>query len=135
MPTVRLLVVDDHVGFRRALVTTLDLVNGIEVAGEAGDGESACERADQLRPDAILMDQSMPGMSGIDAMRQIHRSQPDLPVVILTAHADVALEREALAAGASAFIAKGGGLQGLVDHLTAATDLATSGDRAGGQSS
>lgn len=114
---VRVLVVDDHPGFRRALVSTLSLVSSLEVIGEAGDGETGCDAALALRPDVVLMDLSMPGISGVDSMRRIHRREPDLPVVILTAHADNALEREALAAGAAGFIAKGGGLQELVDSL------------------
>jgi DNA-binding NarL/FixJ family response regulator len=114
---MRVLVVDDHRGFRRALVTTLELVNGIEVAGEADGGEEAYQRALDLRPDIVLMDLSMPGISGVDAMRLIHRKMPETPVVILTAHADPALEREAMGAGAAGFIAKGGGLQELVDRL------------------
>lgn len=104
-------------GFRRALVTTLGLVNGLEVVGEAGDGEAAYTRALDVDPDVVLMDLSMPGMSGVDAMRMIHRRKPEIPVVILTAHADSALETDARTAGASGFIAKGGGLQELVDSL------------------
>jgi two-component system invasion response regulator UvrY len=114
---IRVLVVDDHTGFRRALVATLSLVNGMQVVGEAGDGEAGCDAAAALQPDVVLMDLSMPGISGVDAMRRIHRTLPDLPIVILTAHADSGLQREALAAGAAGFIAKGGGLQELVDSL------------------
>lgn len=114
---VRVLVVDDHAGFRRALVATLSLVNGLEVIGEAGDGEAGCDAALAMHPDVVLMDLSMPGISGVDSMRRIHRREPDMPVVILTAHADNALQRESMAAGAAGFIAKGGGLQELVDSL------------------
>lgn len=114
---VGVLVVDDHVGFRHALVATLNLVEGLEVVGEASDGETGAELARAADPDVVLMDLSMPGISGVDAMRRIHRHKPDLPVIILTAHADQALEREARAAGAVGFIAKGGGLQELVDTL------------------
>lgn len=114
---VGVLVVDDHVGFRHALVATLNLVEGLEVVGEASDGEAGAELARAANPDVVLMDLSMPGISGVDAMRRIHRNKPDLPVIILTAHADQALEREARAAGAVGFIAKGGGLQELVDTL------------------
>lgn len=114
---VRVLVVDDHHGFRRALVATLKLVDGIDVAGEASEGETGADLALTSKPDVVLMDLSMPGISGVDAMRRIHRREPQMPVIILTAHADQALEREAMAAGASGFIAKGGGLQELVDAL------------------
>lgn len=114
---VRVLVVDDHPGFRRALVSTLSLVNDLEVIGEAGDGEAGADAALALKPDVVLMDLSMPGISGVESMTRIHRHEPGMPVIILTAHADTALEREALTAGAAGFIAKGGGLQELVDSL------------------
>ncbi|MEX0834115.1 MAG: response regulator transcription factor [Actinomycetota bacterium] len=115
---MRVLVVDDHSGFRRALVATLNLVSDVEVVAEAADGDAAYEAALSQGPDVVLMDLSMPGVSGTEAMRRIHRKRPDLPVIILTAHADPALEREARGAGARGFIAKGGGLQELVDAIT-----------------
>ena len=122
---MRVLVVDDHNGFRHALITTLNLVQGLEVAGEAADGPEAIQRVKALSPDVVLMDLSMPGISGIEAMQEIHRTSPGLPVFILTAHADPAIEREAFARGASGFIAKGGGLQELVDHLLGTMDVET----------
>jgi len=120
--TVRVLVVDDHPAFRKALTSALNMVEGFEVAGEAGGGVAACEEADQLEPDVILMDLSMPDLSGIDAMKQIHESKPDLPVVIITAHADPGVEREAREAGASGFLAKGIGLDDLVIVLHEAAE-------------
>ena len=120
--TVRVLVVDDHPAFRRALTSALKMVEGFEVAGEAGGGVAACEGADALDPDVVLMDLSMPDLSGTDAMRVIHESNPDLPVVILTAHADPGVEREARAAGASGFLAKGIGLDDLVIVLHEAAE-------------
>lgn len=119
---VRVLVVDDHPAFRRALSSALSMVDDIEIAGEAGGGLAACEEADRLRPDAIVMDLSMPDLDGIDAMKRIHGSQPDLPVVILTAHADSGVEREARAAGALGFLAKGTGLRDLVVVLHEAAE-------------
>jgi len=118
---VRVLVVDDHPAFRKALTSALRLVGNIEVAGEAGGGVAACDQAEALRPDVVLMDLSMPDLSGIDAMKKIHESRPDLPVVILTAHADAGVEREALEAGARGFLAKGTGLHDLVITLHEAT--------------
>ena len=119
---MRVLVVDDHPAFRKALTSALRLVGDIEVAGEAGGGVAACEEAEELQPDVVLMDLSMPDLSGIDAMRKIHETQPGLPVVILTAHADEGVERAAREAGASGFLAKGSGLQDLVVVLQTATD-------------
>jgi DNA-binding NarL/FixJ family response regulator len=119
---MRVLVVDDHPAFRKALTSALSMVADIEVAGEAGGGVAACEQAEVLHPDAIVMDLSMPDLSGIDAMKRIHESQPDLPVVILTAHADEGVEREALEAGASGFLPKGSGLSNLVIVLHEAAE-------------
>lgn len=118
---VRVLVVDDHPAFRKALTSALRLVDNIEIAGEAGGGVAACDQAEALRPDVVLMDLSMPDLSGIDAMKKIHETRPDLPVVILTAHADAGVEREALEAGARGFLAKGTGLHDLVITLHEAT--------------
>ena len=119
---VRVLVVDDHPAFRRALSSALSLVEDIEVAGEAGGGIAACEEAERLHPDAIIMDLSMPDLDGIGAMKRIHETQPDVPVVILTAHADEGVEREAREAGASGFVAKGSGLKDLVVVLHEAAE-------------
>ena len=121
---VRVLVVDDHPAFRRALSSALSMVEDIEVAGEAGGGEAACEEAARLRPDAIVMDLTMPDLDGIGAMRRIHASRPEVPVVILTAHADAGVEREAREAGARGFLAKGTGLRDLVLTLQEAAKSA-----------
>jgi two-component system, NarL family, invasion response regulator UvrY len=112
--TLRVLVVDDHPAFRRALTSALRMVDDIEVAGEADGGRDAARQAAQVEPDLVIMDLSMPDISGIDAMKEIHRSKPDLPIVFLTAHADPGVEREARQAGASGFLAKGTALADLV---------------------
>jgi DNA-binding NarL/FixJ family response regulator len=121
--SMRVLVVDDHQAFRHALTSALSMVDDIEVAGQAGGGLAACQEAEQLDPDVIIMDLSMPDLSGIDAMKRIHERRPDLPVVILTAHADDGTEREAREAGASGFVAKGTGLRDLVVVLYEAAEL------------
>jgi DNA-binding NarL/FixJ family response regulator len=122
---LRVLVVDDHPAFRRALTSALRMVSEIEVAGEAGGGIAAAEQAKSVVPDLVLMDLSMPDLDGIEAMRRIHQFQPDLPVVILTAHADPGIEREARAAGASGFLAKGVALADLVLVLREAASTKT----------
>jgi DNA-binding NarL/FixJ family response regulator len=119
---LRVLVVDDHPAFRRALTSALRMVKSIEVAGEASGGFAAAEQAAEVKPDLVLMDLSMPDLNGIDAMRRIHKETPDLPVVILTAHADPGVEKEARAAGASGFLAKGTTLEDLVLVLHEAAD-------------
>ena len=120
--TVRVLVVDDHPAFRRALTSALRMVKGIEVAGEAGGGREATDRARKDEPDLVLMDLSMPDFDGIEAMRRIHEDRPGLPVVILTAHADPGVEKEAREAGASGFLAKGTALEDIVIVLHEASE-------------
>lgn len=114
---------DDHPAFRRALTSALRMVKDIEVAGEAGGGVEAARRAVLGEADLVLMDLSMPDLDGIEAMRRIHREKPDLPVVILTAHADPGIEKEARDAGASGFLAKGTALEDLVIVLHEAADV------------
>lgn len=99
------------------------LVKDIEVAGEAGGGIEAARRAVDGEADLVLMDLSMPDLDGIEAMRRIHSERPDLPVVILTAHADPGVEKEARDAGASGFLAKGTALEDLVIVLHEAADV------------
>ncbi|HEX2267110.1 MAG TPA: response regulator transcription factor, partial [Actinomycetota bacterium] len=97
---VRVLVVDDHEGFRSCMVEALDLVPDVEVAGEACSGDEACRAVLKLKPDLVLLDLSMPGMDSMDAARTIRRSNPDAQVVLLTALEDPVVEEEAVAAGA-----------------------------------
>jgi DNA-binding NarL/FixJ family response regulator len=119
--TLRVLVVDDHPAFRRALTSALRMVADLEVIGEAGGGVEGAERALVEQPDVVLMDLSMPDVDGNDAMRRIHARRPDMPVVILTAHADPGVEREARSAGASGFLAKGTPLEDIVLVLRSVT--------------
>lgn len=119
---MRVLVVDDHPAFRRALTSALELVEEIEVAGEAAGGLEACREAEHIAPDVVLMDLSMPDLSGFDAMERIHARHPGLPVVILTANAHPDVEAEARRAGASGFVAKGSMLDDIVVVLHEAAE-------------
>jgi DNA-binding NarL/FixJ family response regulator len=125
---LRVLVVDDHSAFRRALSSALRMVKSIEVAGEAEGGVAAAQQAKALAPDLVIMDLSMPDLDGIAAMREIHQASPELPIVFLTAHADPGVEREAREAGASGFLAKGGSLEDLIIVLH---EVAEAPDQAG----
>lgn len=98
------------------------MVEEIEVAGEAGGGLEACHEAAHIAPDVVLMDLSMPDLSGFDAMERMHARDPDLPVVILTANADPDVEAEARRAGASGFVAKGTMLDDIVVVLHEAAE-------------
>ena len=117
-----MLVVDDHPTFRQALTDALEMVDEIVVAGVAGGGVAACQQVEHVEPDVVLMDLSMPDLSGFDAMERIHERQPGLPVVILTADADPEVEAEARRAGASGFVAKGSRLDDIVIVLHEAAE-------------
>lgn len=119
---MRVLVIDDHPAFRRAVTSALSLVDDIVVVGEAESGVEGARAAITSDADLVLMDLSMPDLDGIAAMRRIHARRPDLPVVILTAHADPGVEREAREAGASGFLAKGTTLEDIIIVLHEATD-------------
>lgn len=104
--TIRLLLVDDHAVVRKGLRALLDREPGIEVAGEAADGEQAVRTAERLLPDVILMDLEMPGTGGIEATRQIVERRPESRIVVLTSHAAEEDVFPALKAGAVGYLLK-----------------------------
>jgi DNA-binding NarL/FixJ family response regulator len=102
---MRVLVADDHSLFRDGLVSLLE-VAGYTVVGQAGDGQSAVEKALSLQPDLILLDLHMPIMNGLDALRQIKEKQPATFVVMLTVSDDESHLVEAMKAGANGYLYK-----------------------------
>lgn len=105
--SIRLLLVDDHALFREALHALLDGQEGLEVVGEAASGEQAVALAEELAPDIVLMDVSMPGMSGIEATEIILRTSPAVRILGLTVHETTEYFSRMLAAGASGYVVKG----------------------------
>jgi NarL family two-component system response regulator LiaR len=103
---IRVLLVDDHAVVRKGLRALFEREPGIEVVGEASDGEESVRIVGRLRPDVILMDLEMPGIGGIEATRQITAEQPDTRVVILTSHAAEEDVFPALKAGALGYLLK-----------------------------
>jgi len=106
MTRIRVLITDDHTLFRSGLRLLLSNEPDIAVVGEAGDGAEAIRLARTLRPDVVLMDITMPGMSGLDATRAIRQDLPEVRVLILTMHEDEGYLRESLRAGASGYVLK-----------------------------
>jgi DNA-binding NarL/FixJ family response regulator len=103
---IAVLIVDDHAVVREGLRAFLQLQEGIEVAGEAGDGEEALEQALALRPDVILMDLVMPKLDGVRAMRELRARLPDSRVIVLTSFLDDERLLPAIQAGAAGYLLK-----------------------------
>src|SRR5690606_22859317 len=104
--TKRILLADDHAILRSGLRLLIEGQPGLEVVGEAGDGQEALEKARTLKPDLILLDLNMPGLDGLAALPQIREQSPDSRVLILTMHDDVSYLQQALNAGASGYVLK-----------------------------
>jgi DNA-binding NarL/FixJ family response regulator len=118
-PGLRVLVVDDHRLFRGGLREVLE-ESGIAIAGEADSGEEAMEIAPALAPDVVIMDLTLPGMSGAEATRRLLAVEPKLTVLVLTVSADGGDIDEALAAGARGYLLKDATARELVAGVRAA---------------
>lgn len=101
----RVLIVDDA-SFIRLAVKTLLEKNGFEVVGEAANGDEGIRLYNELQPDIVTMDITMPGMSGIETLKQILLLDPKAKVLMLSAMGQEALVRDAIIAGAKSFIVK-----------------------------
>ncbi len=103
---IKVLLCDDHALFRESLRALLSAEPTTEIIGEAGDGREAVEKVKQLRPDIVLMDISMPELSGFEATRRIVRSTNAPKVLILTMYDEDDLVMRCLEAGASGYVLK-----------------------------
>jgi DNA-binding NarL/FixJ family response regulator len=115
---VRVLVADDSDGVRQLLVLLLNMESDFTVVGQAGDGEAAVSLAEELQPDLVILDNSMPRLDGIEALPQLHAVSPASRVVIFSGDDERELEVEARAAGALAVVGKDEGAPSLVDRLS-----------------
>jgi DNA-binding NarL/FixJ family response regulator len=113
----RVLVVDDAANLRELLTVLLDVEDDFEVVGTAADGAQALDKADALAPDIVLLDLAMPVMDGLQALPGLRERLPRARIVIFSGFEHEALAREALAAGADAYIEKGTSVMQLVARL------------------
>src|ERR1700736_4065811 len=117
MPMPRVLIVDDHAFIRRGVQLILRPYSQWELCGEADNGNDAIRLANELKPEVIIMDVSMPGLHGIEATRTIRKTQPDVKIVLLTRHESADLVRSAFRAGARGYLLKTEAEQELVKAL------------------
>jgi DNA-binding NarL/FixJ family response regulator len=122
MKPVRILIADDHELFRRGVAAELTQVPGWVVAAEAVNGRDAVAMAEELKPDIVVLDLTMPKLNGLEAARRIVSAEPSARVLILTAHESEQLVREVLSAGARGYVLKSDAGRILVEALQALLD-------------
>jgi DNA-binding NarL/FixJ family response regulator len=110
----RILIVDDSSLVRNLLRTCFEAQSGWQVSGEACNGQEGIAKAQQVHPNLILLDLSMPVMNGLDAAKTLTQLMPSVPLVMFTSFMTSNLEREAMAAGIRKVIVKSGPLMDLI---------------------
>jgi len=130
MNKLRILVADDHEVVREGLRLLLDAQPDMQVVGEAGDGREACERAQALEPDVVVLDLSMPQMNGLQAAEQLKSQSPRVAVLVLTMHEDESYLRELVKAHVSGYVLKRSAGQDLVAAIRKVAAGLTSFDQA-----
>lgn len=119
---IRVLICDDHAIVRQGLQTFLELQDGIEIVGQAADGEEAVSKAAAMRPDVVLMDLVMPRVDGIEAIRRIRETQANAKIIVLTSFADDDKVFPAIKAGATGYLMKDVAPSELADAIRRASD-------------
>lgn len=114
---IRVLLVDDHTLFRSGIKSLLQRNDDFEVIGEAGDGLDGIKRVRSLKPDVVLIDLHMPGVSGLEAVKVIAEEMPEVNVLMLTVSEDAQDLMDALRAGASGYLLKNIETDTLVDAI------------------
>jgi two-component system response regulator NreC len=106
MPKIRILLADDHTLFRQGMRTLIGTEPDLEVAAEVSNGGEAIEKAAELRPDIVLMDIGMPGLSSFEATRQIKKNRPETKILFLTMYDDEDYLVEGMEVGGSGYVLK-----------------------------
>ena len=119
----RILIVDDSALVRNLLRTCFELESGWQVCGEAGNGKDAIEKAQEVQPNLIVLDLSMPVMNGLESARVLSKLMPSVPLIMFTSHMTRHLEQEALAAGIRRVIVKWGESGPLTDLIVCIRSL------------
>ena len=103
---IRILVVDDFEPWRNFVCSTLQSEPGLQVIGEVSDGSEAVQKAEELKPDLVLLDIGLPTLNGIEAAKRIHQIVPEARILFLTQNNDLDVLRTAMTNGARGYILK-----------------------------
>lgn len=125
MDKIRVLLADDHPLIRSGIATLLQSSKDIQIVGEASDGDEAIQKTGELLPDVVVIDLSMPRLSGIEATKILRRRYPDTHVLVLTMHENEEYVFQILKSGASGYVLKSAGKE----ELSAAIRAASKGEK------
>jgi two-component system response regulator NreC len=120
MDKIRVLLADDHTLIRSGIATLLQSHKDFVVVGEAEDGEEAVRKTGELKPTVVVLDLSMPKLSGIEATKQIRKKYPEVNVLVLTMHENEEYVYQILKSGAAGYVLKSAGKEELITAIRAA---------------
>jgi len=117
VPTTRILVVDDDAAFRQRVKAFFAREADMEVVAEASDGEEAITKAQELKPDVVLMDVRMPGLNGVSATRKLREEMPEVKVIMLSVFDLPEYKDAAMVSGASGYVVKKSMIEALLPEI------------------
>lgn len=117
MTQIRVLLVDDHAVVRSGMARLLEHYEHIEIISEADNGEQAYQLFTELSPDVVVMDMSMPGIGGLEALRRIMNRDPQARVIMFSMHENISFAIQAMSSGAVGYVAKSGEAQDLANAV------------------
>lgn len=119
---LRILIADDHPIFRRGLCDVIETAAGLQLVGQAGDGESALQLVEELHPDIVIFDVHMPRLTGLQAARKLIEKKSATGIILLTMHEDEDLLNEALQLGIHAYVLKENAVEELIQAVRTVAD-------------